>query len=153
MEMPKAAEAHRKLEILTGTWVGEEKISPTPWDPAGGTAEGRAVNRVALDGFAVVQDYDQKRGGHVTFRGHGVFRWDGMQNCYVMHWFDSMGMPPVEYRGGFRDNSLILSATAPQGQTRATWEFTGKDRHQFKMEVSPDGISWHPFMAGTYVRQ
>lgn len=150
MEMPKVTDAHRKLDVLVGSWKGEERISPSPFDPQGGMAEGRVQNRSALDGFAVVQDYEQERGGKVTFRGHGIFRFDAMQNNYVMHWFDSMGMPPGEYRGTFDGGVMLLLSATPFGQSRATFDFREKGRYVFKMDVSPDGTSWHPFMEGSY---
>lgn len=76
MEMPRPTEAHRRLHALAGDWTGTEKMHPSPWDPQGGTAEGRVQNRVALDGFAIVQQYEQRRGGQISFSGHGVFSWD-----------------------------------------------------------------------------
>lgn len=99
MEMPKPADAHRKLERVVGRWTGEEKLFPSPWDPKGGTASSRVENRLALDGFAIVQDYEQERNGKICFRGHGVLRWEAQQQCYEMYWFDSMGMPPNIFRG------------------------------------------------------
>ncbi|MGE5277442.1 MAG: DUF1579 family protein [Acidobacteriota bacterium] len=74
--MPRPGEPHRQLRKLVGSWRGEERLSPSPWDPVGGTAVGRVENRSALDGFAVVQDYEQERNGAVGFRGHRVFSWD-----------------------------------------------------------------------------
>lgn len=62
MEMPKPTTAHHQLAALVGTWVGEEKMYPSPWDPAGGTATGRFQNRLALDGLAVVQTPNLFRG-------------------------------------------------------------------------------------------
>jgi anthranilate synthase component 1 len=46
------------------------------WDPAGGTSKGRYKTRAIAGGFGVVQDYEQRRGGKVTFSGHGVFGYD-----------------------------------------------------------------------------
>src|SRR5689334_22163707 len=92
MEMPKPTDAHKKLNWLTGNWAGEEKMFPSPWDPKGGMAKARIHNRSAIDGFNVVQDYEQEHGGAVNFRGHGVFSYDANQKCYVLHWWDSMGM-------------------------------------------------------------
>jgi|GEM_PF-3960233 len=80
MQMPKPTDAHRKLEKLAGSWHGEEQISPSPLDPVGGKAFGRLTNRLALDGFVVLQDYEQERDGVVNFRGHGVFGWDAAQS-------------------------------------------------------------------------
>lgn len=153
MTMPQLTDAHRKLEKITGTWLGQETIHPSPMDPQGGPAIGRVSNRMALDGFAVVQDYEQERGGRVPFRGHGVFRYDAHSQQYVLHWFDSLGFPPGEFRGTFDGDVMILTMYAPQGSSRATFDFRQPAAYQFTMEVSPDGQQWFPFLGGTYQRQ
>jgi hypothetical protein len=153
MEMPKLSDAHRKLDKIVGTWLGEEKIYPSPFDPQGGMAVARVCNKSALDGFAVVQDYEQVRGATVNFRGHCVFRYDGFQNCYFMHWFDSMGMPPSDFKGSFDNDVLIATAQNPQGYMRATFDFREPGRYTFRMDVSPDGNQWFPFMEGKYAKQ
>ena len=150
MDMPKPTEAHRKLEKLVGSWSGEERLHPSPWDPQGGTALGRVRNRVALDGFIVVQDYEQERGGSINFRGHGVFSWDPSRPCYLLHWFDSMGMPPNEFRGNFQGDVLIMTSQGPQGHSRAVFDFVEKGLYRFRMEVSQDGDQWYTFMEGKY---
>ena len=66
MDMPKPGPAQQQLARLAGNWSGEEKLLPSPWDPKGGIATGKAANRLALDGWIVVQDYEQARGGQVT---------------------------------------------------------------------------------------
>jgi hypothetical protein len=65
MEMHKPTDAHRKLGKLIGTgWV--KNISPFPSDPKGNCY--RAIhNRLALNGFVVVQDYEQERNGSINF--------------------------------------------------------------------------------------
>ncbi len=150
MEMPKPTAAHRKLEKLVGRWTGEERVHPSPFDPKGGTAIARIENRLALDGFAVVQDYEQGRNGVVNFRGHGVFRWDASQQCYEMYWFDSMGMAPNIFRGSFDGDVLSLSCKDPHGHSRATFDLSQKGHYKFRMDVSPDGSQWFPFMEGQY---
>lgn len=152
MQMPKPTDAHRRLEALAGKWTGQEKVYPSPVSPQGGTATGRCNNRIALDGFAIVQDYEHESAG-MTFRGHGIFRWDGLQNCYTLHWFDSFGMPPSEFRGAFQGDVLTMMSRSPQGFTRAAWEFRTRERYSYRMDVSPDGMNWQPFMEATYVRQ
>lgn len=150
MEMPKPTDAHRKLQKLVGNWHGEERIFPSPWDSQGGTAIGRVQNRLALDGFVVVQDYEQERGGSVNLRGHGVFSWEATEQCYVMHWWDSMGMPPNVFRGNFQGDVLILTSKDQHGHSRATFDYHEQDRYSFKMEVSQDGNQWYTFMEGSY---
>ncbi|HET6372248.1 MAG TPA: DUF1579 domain-containing protein, partial [Candidatus Polarisedimenticolia bacterium] len=68
MEMPRPDENHKKLGALAGSWVGEEKMFPSPWDAAGGTATARLQSRLDLDGFFLISEYVQERGGQVTFR-------------------------------------------------------------------------------------
>jgi hypothetical protein len=153
MEMPRPTDAHRRLHRIAGNWVGEEKMHPSPWDPKGGMAVGRVHNRIALDGFVVIQDYEQERNGLVTFRGHGIFTWHEAEQCYALYWFDSMGVPPNIFKGGFENNILTLTSMGAQGYTRSVFDFTQEKRYQFRMEVSPDGKQWHSFTDGTYERK
>jgi hypothetical protein len=153
MEMPKPVEAHRMLEKLVGRWSGEERVYPSPFDPNGGMAMARLENRLALDGFAVVQDYEQERNGRINFRGHGVLRYEATQQCYEMYWFDSMGMAPNVFRGSFDGEVLTLACKDPQGHSRATFDLSLKGQYKFRMEVSPDGNQWFPFLEGQYARK
>jgi Protein of unknown function (DUF1579) len=152
MEMPRLTDAHRKLERLAGTWVGQEHLHPSPWDPKGGPAVGRIVNRIGLDGFVVIQDYVQERDGKVNYRAHGVFGWDPARPCYVLTWFD-FGGHPSEFTGTFEEGILLLTCKRPQGFSRGTWDFSKDGEYRFRVEVSPDGLRWHPFVEGTYQRQ
>ena len=154
MEMPKPTAAHQRLHPLAGAWKGEETMHPSPWDPQGGKAEGRVDNRLALDGFAIVQDYRQLRGGNVSFSGHCVMAWDAAANEYQMHWWDSMGTPVNVFRGQFEGSNLLLKSANPAGHCRTTMDLSkaGQGAYSFRMEVSPDGKQWFPFMEGDYRR-
>lgn len=152
MDMPKPTPAHDRLKSLVGSWSGEEKIYPTPWDPAGGPATATVENRSALDGFTVIQDYTQNRKGAPNYQGHGVFSFSPQENCYVMHWWDTMGMPPGEFKGNFAGDVLTLTAVSPMGHSRATFDLGTPGRYQFRLEVSEDGKQWMPFMEGKYGR-
>jgi hypothetical protein len=151
--MPTPGGMHRKLERLLGTWYGQERLYPSPFDPQGGAAIGRIHNYRAIDGFAVVQEYEQERGGTVTFRAHGVFRWEPLHQAYELYWFDSMGMAPAVFRGNFDEDVLTLTAQHGQGFTRARWDLAGAPAHYtFVMEVSGDGVQWQPFSEGRYAQ-
>ena len=153
MEMPKPGEAHARLLKLVGRWHGEETVHPAPWDPAGGTATAVVENRVVLDGFAVVQEYQQTRGGKLNFSGHGLFWWDGAADQYVMTWFDSMMGVPAEYRGAFDGEVLRLVHTMKQGGfARCSFDCTTAGRYTFRLEMSPDGTTWAPSLEGAYNR-
>lgn len=150
MEMPVPSAAHRALAFLEGLWIGQEKIHPSPFVPSGSEAVGRVHNRRALDGFAIIQDYEQETNGVVNFRGHGVFRWDADKNSYVLHWFDSFGLPPSEYSGTLVDRVLRLTAPTQQGFARATFDFSHPGHYHYLLEVSPDGQKWIPSIEGQY---
>jgi hypothetical protein len=154
MEMPKPGEAHKKLATLVGDWNGTETLYPSPWDPAGGKAKGRTINRGILDGFAVAHEYEQRRGNTVSFRGHGVFWWDEAKQEYVMNWWDTMGGTCSELRGQFAGDVLDLSCPMPDGKGvwRAVWKVPASGRLRFEMQTSPDGQTWAPSMDGEYRR-
>jgi hypothetical protein len=143
----------KALSILVGEWTGDEQILPGPFDPIGGPARGRAQNRLGLDGFAIIQDYEQERKGSVNFRGHGVFRWDAQEKCVMLHWFDSLGFAPATFRGSLVGAVLTLTVKQGQGFTRAVWDLSQTGRQAYRQEVSGDGTNWMPFMTAEYRRQ
>lgn len=149
MEMPKPGAAHQQLAKLAGNWSGEEKLMPSPWDPKGGIAKATVVNRVACDGWIVVQDYEQKRDGQVSFRGHGVFSVDPAKNHVVLHWFDSMGAGTNVFTGNWKGDVLAMTGPSSGGTGRVTFDVTG-GTYKFAMDVSPDSKKWETFMTGSY---
>ena len=153
MEMPKIGDAHKQIARLAGTWVGEETMYPSPWDSKGGPAVARITNRVALDGFAIVQDYEQERDGKVTFKGLAVFTWDPFQKNYILTWWDSMGFPGHEFRGNFEGNSLTYSSKTQEGYMRARFDFKDDNHYYHQMEVSGDNENWKLFMDGNYSKK
>ena len=150
MEMPKPTDAHKKLEMLVGTWEGEEKMHPSPWSPEGGTAMGKVVNHTALDGFTVIQDYEQTAHGQTTFTGHGVFEWNPKESTYIMYWWDNYGSPASLFRGNFDGKVLTLTGKGEMGHNRVIFDLRETGGYAFKMDVSPDGKNWTTFMEGKY---
>lgn len=151
MEMRKPTEEHRRLYILAGEWVGEEKLSPSPWGP-GGNATGRSSYRVEVDGFYVIQDYVEEKDGQVVFRGHGIFGFDAQAGEYCWYWVDSMGFVPAgPSRGQWEGDTLTFRSISPQGQGRYVYRFEGKQTYHFRIENSFDGgKTFATFMEGTY---
>jgi hypothetical protein len=152
MDMPKPTADHKRLEKLAGIWKGKETMYPSQWDPKGGEAQATTRSRIALNGFAVVSDYEQMRGGVRTFEGHGVWTWDGHQKQAVMHWFDSMGMGAEEFRGTWAGEVLTVSSKSPMGFARLTYDFGKPGVLTTRMEMSQDGKTWSKMFDGTYNR-
>jgi len=154
MEMPKPQKEHEKLRALAGSWIGEEKMHPSPWDPQGGPAAATIDSRMDLDGFHLISDYVQKRGGQVTYRGHGVFGYNAARKCYEMWWFDSMGMTPDGAASGkWEGDTLMFEHQTPMGFSRYTYTLKGEGRYAFGIQNSQDGKQWASFMDGTYTKK
>jgi hypothetical protein len=99
-----------------------------------------------------VQDYEQRREGAVTFRGHAVMGWDAAAGEHVMHWWDSMGMAPNVFHGKWEDGALVMTHRGERGSSRSVMRVTD-GTYRFQMDVSPDGEQWTTWMTGTYRRE
>ena len=157
MDMPRPNEHHQAMSRLAGTWDGEDVMHPTPWEPQGSTTPARSVNRMAVDGFVLLRDYQQMRDGKATFSGHGVHSYDPQEGCHVLHWFDSFGMAPNIFKGHFSDNILTMISEesgddAPR-RIRLTYDLATPGKLTSKLEVSLDGENWSAFLDGVYSRQ
>ncbi len=150
MDMPKPGPVHEKLARFAGTWSGQETMHPSPWDPKGGLADATLTSRVACDGFWIVGDYEQRRGGVVTFRGHSIFGFDAKTQEVVLHWFDSMGMGPDVFRGKFSGETLAVICENSMGRHRMTYDFSEKRTLRSRMESTLDGDVWQPMFDGVY---
>ncbi|MCC7380491.1 MAG: DUF1579 family protein [Deltaproteobacteria bacterium] len=154
MEMPQITEQHRMLnELFSGTWRGEERLHPSPWDPEGGPAFATWIVRPSLDGFFLLVDYDEERGGKIVYRGHGVHGWDAGEKCYLVYWFDNAGVAPkAPSRATLEGGVYRYINESPNGRSRFTYRFQG-DHLAFTIETSSDGKSWAAMHEGRYTRQ
>jgi hypothetical protein len=150
--MPQPREEHRKLSTLAGDWIGPERLFPSPWGP-GGEATGRMSARMSVDGFFLVQDYEEERNGKTVFRGHGVVGYDAAARCYLWYWFDSMGVPPAgPSRGQWEGDTLTFVSEGSGHHSRYTFRFEAPTRYSFRAEGSRDGATWTPFIEASYSR-
>lgn len=152
MEMPTPGVGHQKMATLVGSWEGTETMHPSQWDPKGGTATGRLTYRRALNGFAVIGNYEQERNGVVSYAGHGVLTFDTDADHHVLHWFDSMGSPPEVFTGGFADGALTLSHGGPGMHARLSYDLRQAGQLHSRMEMSQDGVTWSTLFDGRYKR-
>lgn len=152
MEMPTPTAQHRKLEKMAGDWTGPENVHPSAWDAKGFSATGHSRNRVALNGFALVHDYEQSRDGTVLFRGHGVFSYRPEDDRCLLHWFDTMGSNPNVYTGAFDGDVLTMTSNAHGGHTRCVFDLSEPNAYTFEMAMSQDGKTWQTLMDGRYTK-
>ncbi len=150
--MPQPTADHRKLHRLAGTWVGDERLAPSPWGP-GGPAKGRISGRVACDGFFVVSDYEEEKDGRVVFCGHSIYGWDPALGAVAWTWVDSMGAPPAApILGRWDGDALVFVREQPCGASRFTHRFGGDGRYLFTIEGRQGDGPWQVMMEGTYRR-
>lgn len=155
MEMPKPTIHHGKLEKLAGTWIGEEMMSPSPWDPKGGPARGVVDARMDIDGLYLIADYKQERDGKVSYRGHGVYGFDPKKSEYLMYWFDSMSTEQsTPARGMWEGNRLSFEMKSRTGGfSRYVYELQGEGRYTFQILMSKDGQTWTPWLESSWSRR
>ena len=153
MDMPKPGAEHAKLQRFVGSWIGDEILAPSPWGP-GGPAVGRSHMRVALDGMAMLMDYEEEKDGVIVFRGHGVFGVDPQSGEALWWWFDNMGIPPLSpSRGTWDGDTLTFVSSSERGTGRYTYRFEGRDRYDFRIENRfPGQPDFSDFMRGSYRR-
>ena len=118
MDMPQLTDGHKKLETIAGTWTGDEHMQPSQWVPEPMTAQGKSVCKLILNGFAVSMDYVQSCGGQEMFSGHGVYTYNGKDDSYLLHWFDSMGAGCEVFSGGFDGDTLVIVYDGEQTSVR-----------------------------------
>ncbi len=152
-EMPKPNETHARLAMLAGVWEGVETLFPSDWDPQGGEATASMKSRVALGGFAVIGDYEQRRGGAVTFQGHAVWTIDPASGEVLLTWFDTIGGLPETFRGKFEGNQVVVTSRTHQGLNRLSYALEGANAMTSRMELSGDGAAWKPLFEGKYARK
>jgi hypothetical protein len=155
MESQKPVEQHRQLAMLEGSWEGEEFLSPSPWGP-GGPAKGVYKNTLILDGFYLMQEYEEVKDGKVIYKGHGLMGFDPASGDFLWYWFDNQGMFSPVARGHWQDpKTLVFESPSPVtgGLVRSFFVFVGKDDLEFNMMSSVDqGVTWKPSLQSRYRR-
>ena len=132
------------LDRLAGSWRATETLHPSPWNPAGGTAEATLDARPAMGGKALVLDY--RRDGYEAL---GVMLLDG-EHCQLW-WFDALE-PPGPAKGRGVGDRIVLEREAPPGRARYTYVLAGDGEFAFRIERSKDGKEWRSFLDARYAR-
>jgi hypothetical protein len=141
-----------RFERLVGHFAGDEIMPQSRFGP-GGACAAQTRGRLAIGERILVQDYEQKKDGEVSYQAHAVFHWPD-QDC-VMHWFDQWAAgAPVEFRGGFEHERLVLYApfaiAGPLGRRRMVFGFEDAEGYSQALDYTMDGQSWSNFVTGVH---
>ena len=149
---PSPLPEHHKLAVFAGEWNGEETVHPSRW-VAGGQATSHVVARMDLNGFYLIQDTRQTRGGKESFATHALFTYDREDRTYKLFWHDSLGYyPPSPASGGWAGTSLILVRGSLRGNARHVYEVVDDNTYNMKIQFSPDAEGWSDVLTGVYRR-
>jgi hypothetical protein len=143
---------HARLSAFAGEWDGEEMVFPSRWTE-GGPATSRVVARMDLNGFYLIQDTVQMRGGKQVFATHGLFTWDREDRTYKLFWYDSLGYtPPSPASGGWVGKTLTLVRGSLRGNARHVYDIIDDNSYALKIQFSPDAEGWADVLTGVYRR-
>lgn len=148
MERP-GDEMARLAELFVGVWHGDDGL--TPRHARALPSFSTWIVRTSVDGFCLLVDYEEQRGGQVTYRGHGVHGWDTRDGCLYAYWFDSVGVMPRHGNRATLDGARYSYQDArPGGLTRFTYDWSDGDL-VFTIDRATDG-AWAPMHVGRYRR-
>jgi hypothetical protein len=149
---PVPTDEHRRLAAFAGEWHGEETVYASRWVD-GGDAEAQVSARMDLNGFYLIQDTRQTRGGKESFATHAVFTYDREDRLYKLFWHDSLGyFAPSPASGGWSGNSLVLVRGSLRGNARHVYEVIDDNSYAMKIQYSPDAEGWSDVLTGVYRR-
>ncbi|WP_410637068.1 DUF1579 family protein [Amycolatopsis sp. lyj-346] len=153
MDMPRLGPAHDALRALVGDWTGTEDLAASAWAPAS-TAHADCEYRMALNGFAVVQHYRQRREDGSEFLGHNVFTADPATGETLWYGFDSYGFPPESpARGRWTGTTLTLEKQTARGVARHRLTPEGATlTHEIDVRMGENAV-FSPFLRARYTRK
>ncbi len=153
MDMPRLGPAHDALKAFVGDWTGTEELAASAWAPAS-TAHADCEYRLALNGFAVVQHYRQRREDGSEFLGHNVFTADPATGETLWYGFDSYGYPPESpARGGWSGGTLTLEKVTARGTARHRLTPDGGTlTHEIDVRMG-ENPGYSPFLRARYTRK
>ena len=153
LEMPDPEACRVALERIVGDWEGQETLQPAPYNPMGGTALGRSRNRLALDGFAVIEDYEHLPRGQVSYRRHSITSYDSSEEQYVRYQWDNMGNSASAFHGRFEGDVLTMVYEEPGLIARHVADYSDSGRLPVLMEVSRQGAPFETILEAEYIRK
>jgi len=152
-------EAHKKLDVMAGSWTVRMKSWMEPGQPPEET-EGTAESKWVMGGRYLAQQYEGKMMGQ-PFSGTGYTGYDNFKKKYQSVWIDNMGTGIMISTGSFDKGGKAMSFSATMddpvtGKKTAVKEkitFVDADTHRLEMWMTgPDGKMFKT-LEGTYSRK
>jgi hypothetical protein len=153
---PKPGAEQKKLEVWAGDWKYTGTSYPTPLGKAGKFVGTQKV-RMILNGFFLETrwedkgDYEDEKG--VVSQGVEIDSYDPVKKNYPVFGWENDGASST---GSMTvDGSTWKSSSTRTGSDGKTYQIRGVTtftedgkRATWKLELSPDGVSWIPWLEG-----
>jgi hypothetical protein len=150
MSPTSRADGIARLGFLATELVGTELVAPSPWTAAG-PATATVSGEVGLADTAVIQRYEQRRDGAVSFSALNVFLVDVETGDTLLYAFDAVGFAPdPPARGNWDGDRLILERATERGFSRTTYELTFDGYRYVKEFRLPEQQLWEMVVSGTF---
>jgi len=152
-------DAHKKLDVLAGSWTVKMKSWMAPGAPPEET-EGTSEQKWVLGGRYLAQQYDGKMMGQ-PFNGMGYTGYDNYKKKYQGVWIDNAGTGMMMSTGSFDKTGKVMRFTATMDDfmtgrkttVKETLTIVDADTHRFEMWMSgPDGKMFKT-LEGVYTRK
>ncbi|MGQ0722170.1 MAG: DUF1579 domain-containing protein [Candidatus Eiseniibacteriota bacterium] len=159
MAMAAPSEAHKKLEMMAGTWTTKVKMWMDPAAPPQ-ESEGVSENRMVLGGRWLEQRYEGTFMGG-PFSGIGLTGYDNFKKQYIGMWMDTASTSSMMTTGtagadgktmtftGTMDDPITGGAT----QMKEVVTIVDADHHNFEMWMSGADGNMHKAMEIQYIRK
>jgi hypothetical protein len=134
-----------KLTPFVGSWVGKERLLPTPWTPVGVAAGTFEIAGAPHGGYVI--DYTETRDGSTVMHAHSVL----VDQSWW--WFDSFGFVPTEPGSASWDgNILVLERRSERGRTIMRLEIRDGTLHHEIQTAVPADVELMLMLVGQYQR-
>ncbi len=146
MKLATPGEAHKKLDVLVGTWNAKNSMWMDPTKPPQ-VSEGVGENKWILGGRFLEQRFEGTM-MNMPFSGIGYTGYDNYKKRYVGTWMDTAGTAMMNSSGTFDATGKVLRTTSRMDDfttgkvvtIRSTLAIVSKDEVRMEMfGPGPDG--------------
>ncbi len=150
MEMPKPGPEHKKLDLLSGSWILEGDVKPSPMGPGGKVTENEKCEWME-GGFYLVCNvtFTSKTIGNGS--GISVLGYSTDDKAYTYREFNSWG-EFTDSKGSVDGDTWTWTNDQKMGPSamkgRFTMKMTSASAYDFSYAISEDGNKWTTIMDG-----